>query len=282
MEYRIIAKSMAVDLIENLDKESRIHSIFNNGINIESKNGLIFMGSDKYGQLPFGIHLNNRDITKITNMNIGDLFMFDKKKERLISEKNGTIVELDKAHRHPIKLPKNRNLIKKDAINILFNKVIDMNLQTGLDITINEILEGKEPLLNNLERITISRDIEYIESRLRKIIGRGKGLTPSGDDVLIGLIWLNDIKEFLNKEFVETINHLINREELTTDVSINYYKAALEGKYGGLLIDLCESLITGDKNVIKKSISTIIKLGHSSGIDTLTGIILGINIIMNN
>lgn len=282
MKEKIYAKSISIDVIEKLDRENKIHSIFDNGINIKSRNGLIFMGTDKYGFLPFGIHLGSKDVAKVKNMEIGDFLMFDKKKKRLGSKNGDTIVELDRAHRHPIKLPKGKNMITSDSLNMLFNKVISMNLQTGLDIRINKILEGEEPLLNNVKEISNSQDKKDIELKLRKIIGRGKGLTPAGDDILIGLIWLNEIKSFLSKEFLQVINNLINSEELTTEVSISYYKAALEGKYGGLLIDLCKSLIIRERDKINKSISTIIKLGHSSGIDTLAGIVLGIDIIMDN
>ncbi|HLR21583.1 MAG TPA: DUF2877 domain-containing protein [Tissierellaceae bacterium] len=281
MRNYIYAKSMAVDLLKELKDNNKVHSIFNNGINIESKNGLIFIGSDKNGVLPFGIHLKRIDISKITDVDIGDVFMFDRDKKQLISTDGGKVIDLNKAHSYPIKLPKNRNLIKDDSLEILLDKVLDMNLKTGLDVMVNEVLSGKEPVLNDLEEVIISKDTKYIEKKLRKVIGRGKGLTPSGDDMLIGLIWLNDIKEFLSKEFLQTVEELIIGEELTTDVSVAYYKEAFEGKYGGLLIDLCESLIKGDKKTIEQNISIMIQLGHSSGIDTLTGIVLGINKMLN-
>lgn len=279
MKDIMYANSIGINILEELDKKNKVHSIFNNGINIKGKNRLIFIGTDDNGVLPFGIHLKRKDISKIIDLEVGDVFMFDKEYKKLISKDKE--IDLNKAHRHTVSLPKDRNLIKKDSLKTFFNQVLDMNLETGLDIKINDILSGKEPVLKDIENIINSKDKEYIESKLRKIIGRGKGLTPSGDDILIGLIWLNDIREILSKEFLDTINDLVRNEELTTDVSINYYKAALEDKYGGLLINLCNSLIDGSRDNIKYNISTMTKLGHSSGIDTLAGIVLGLNTILN-
>src|SRR5699024_12301403 len=68
-------------------------------------------------------------------------------------------------------------LFRSDSLEILLDKVLDMNLKTGLDVMVNEVLSGKEPVLNDLEEVIISKDTKYIEKKLRKVIGRGKGLT---------------------------------------------------------------------------------------------------------
>lgn len=278
MENIIYAKSVAKTSLEELNEINVIHSIFENGINIRSQKGLIFIGTDKNGELPFGIHLKKSDMNKLSNIAIGDIVRFNSRKKILIF-KDKTI-DFNKAYYYSSELPQGKNIIKKESLKVLFKEIIQMDFDTGLDMSVSEILLEDNNLINNFKKAMLSQDEEYISETLRKIIGRGKGLTPSGDDLLIGLIWVNDIIGFLNEQFIEILKDLLQGENLTTDVSINYYKWALKGKYSSSLIELCNSLIKMDNKGIKRNILEIIEYGHTSGRDTLSGIALGVHMII--
>lgn len=274
MKNIIYAKSAATNIYKELDHHNKVHSIFQNGLNINSKNGLVFIGTDKNGELPFGIHLWKKDIEKLIDMNKEGMCIFNKDDNILVFP--NMIVDLNRAYYYKSILPPNkRNIGEKELIYLLGN-IRDLNFYTGLDFRVEDILSENNELMVQLRNSMASKDKDFIQSILRKIIGRGKGLTPSGDDLLIGLIWLNDIRRIFTIEFLNALRDLVLNEELTTCVSLSYYKSALLGQYSSKLIDLCHSLIDSKKEMINSSILEIMEYGHTSGSDLLSGIALGV------
>ncbi len=278
MKKTIYAKSVSITVLDQLNKENKVHSTFENGINLISKDGLIFIGSEKNVLLPFGIHLRKKDIKELEGLQKDSIFTFNKDKKSLYFEDK--IIDLNSAHYFSQKLPDNRAHIEDSALNYIYKEIIRMDFDTGLDTRISKLLSEENLMIEGLRKATISRDARYIETNLRKIIGRGKGLTPSGDDMLIGLMWLNDLREFMSREFIKILKKLILEEELTTDISVNYLKAAFAKSYNSLLIDLYKALYNKDNEGIKHNIIGMIEYGHTSGRDTLSGIALGVDIIM--
>ena len=299
MKKIIYAKQVSENVLKDLNPNNKIHSIFENGINIKGQDGLIFIGSEKRGRLPFGIHLKDKDIKELTNVNKEDIFKFNPNKKHLTVKDR--IIDLNKAKLYSPKLPKDETDTKdKDGrklkttlkgkhsredktnakgpiLDFVLEEIIKMDLTTGLDLTIREILSKENPLIQHLKDSLSSQDIDFIKTTLQKIIGRGRGLTPSGDDLLIGLIWFNNIKSILSQEFIQTLKELILANNLTTDISINYYKAAFKDLYSSTLIDLYKSIKDNNKEAIKLNLRNITNYGHTSGYDTLSGIALAID-----
>ena len=278
MNEIIYAKSAAKTTIERLNEENKVHSIFKNGINILGRDGLVFIGTDKNGQLPFGIHLDEKDIKNLIKIDNGDIFKFNKDL-KVLSTRN-MIMDLNLADLYNSKLPKNKESIGHKELNYLFQSIREMNLVTGLDMTIEDILLDNKGLIYKLKNSIVSKNEEQIREVLRTIIGRGKGLTPSGDDLLIGLLWINEVINICSKEFLNSLEWLVFQGGLTTDVSVNYYKSAFLGDYSSNLIGLSYGLIEFNKGMIKSILEDIIQYGHTSGIDVLSGIALGLNIII--
>jgi hypothetical protein len=274
MKNTIYAKSRAESILDKLNKENRVHSIFKNGINIEGSSGLVFIGTDINGKLPFGIHLNQPNIELLVNIDRDTMFEFNKELETLVT--TNYVIELNKAEIYSSKLPRDKKDISHIGLSSLLNYIREMNIFTGLDMTIEDMLLDNEGLIYRLKTSVISRDEEYINGVLKSIIGRGKGLTPSGDDLLIGLLWINEISGILSKEFLNRLKQLIFQGGLTTDVSINYYKSAFKGDYSSSLIDLCYSIIEFNEEEIRINLENIIQYGHTSGADLLSGIALGL------
>lgn len=275
MNEIIYAKSAAKTIIERLNEENKVHSIFNNGINIIGDDGLVFIGRDKNGQLPFGIHLDEKDMKILRNIDNNTIVKFNKELKTLLATK--VIIDLSQADFYESKLPGDKKLIGLEALNYLLYNIREMHLFTGLDMTIEDMLSDNNGLIYKLKNSIASKNVEQIREVLRTIIGRGKGLTPSGDDLLIGLLWINEIINILSKEFSNSLEGLIFQGGLTTDVSINYYKSAFLGDYSSNLIDLSYGLIEFNKGKIKSTLENIIQYGHTSGIDLLSGIALGLN-----
>ena len=128
-----------------------------------------------------------------------------------------------------------------------------------------------------LLKLTNSSNVSEIGTYSAQLIGVGEGLTPSGDDFNCGML---AAQYYLrgNSHADELKDHLISqitpRINTTTIISKEFLIYACEGKFSQMV-----------KNVLLKSqeeidvTSEIIKIrdiGHTSGIDFLTGLYFGL------
>lgn len=117
-------------------------------------------------------------------------------------------------------------------------------------------------------------------------IGRGKGLTPSGDDLLLGYLFI--LKLFQVPE-IEKLEFALSRSlSATTIVSQNYLQTLLEGFASLPLIELNRWLLNPEGKKLEQVIASILSFGHTSGKDTAFGMLLGVqrllskSIVFNN
>lgn len=128
-----------------------------------------------------------------------------------------------------------------------------------------------------LLKLSNSSSVSEIGALSAQLIGVGEGLTPSGDDFICGML---AAQYYLrgHSHADELKNHLISqitpRINATTIISKEFLVYACEGKFSQMV-----------KNVLLKSqeeidvTSEIIKIrdiGHTSGIDFLTGLYFGL------
>ena len=258
-------------------KNFDVHSSFQNGLNLIGDNGLVFIGTMKNGELPFGIHLNDEDTNNLINNDNSKGFIWDKEKSTLISGQ--FIINLSKSRVYDSHL----NIIEDsnidNSIKYLTDTLLNVTDDTGFDEPIKRFISSNK-LISDIQKNLKSNNTKEIEASLRSLIGRGRGLTPSGDDFLIGLLWVNRIRTIIGKDFYTSLMTLSINESLTTDISINYYKEAFKGNFSSPLINLYNSLIHCDKIKINFGIEEVFKCGHTSGIDTLAGIVFGLKYLI--
>lgn len=100
------------------------------------------------------------------------------------------------------------------------------------------------------------------------LVGLGVGLTPSGDDYVVGLLSVR--RDECMKSIV---SKLLTK---TTDVSRMYLEEALVGNFAGSIRDLVEGLYSGDETSIGLAADRVLGHGSTSGQDILTGMLDGI------
>lgn len=102
-----------------------------------------------------------------------------------------------------------------------------------------------------------------------KLAGLGVGLTPAGDDFIMGAlyaVWIihpREVAPILAKEVSETAT------PLTTSLSAAWLRSAGKGEAGILWHDLFNALIVGDD--IQTPIGNLLAVGETSGADALLG-----------
>ncbi len=101
---------------------------------------------------------------------------------------------------------------------------------------------------------------------LISLLGYGHGLTPSGDDFLLGVLFaLENQAHPRRDELIVALNPLLGR---TTDISAAMLKLGAVGHYGERLLQLAAA--RGDD--IFTAIEQVADYGHSSGHDMLCGV----------
>jgi len=124
-------------------------------------------------------------------------------------------------------------------------------------------------LLPSLSSSLTHADLPTAKQTASKLAGLGPGLTPSGDDILMGALyaaWIihpPEVASVLGSEVAETAS------ALTTSLSAAWLRSAGRGEAGHLWHQLFDAMLTGEN--IPSKINNILAVGHTSGADALTG-----------
>ena len=151
-------------------------------------------------------------------------------------------------------------------------KIQENNEMTGFDYPLSAFSSAKTfPFRQEIQGL-FSNEITDKQQSLTYLVGRGRGLTPSGDDFLLGWLLVQQLKQD-NRENNELIMQKAQSPDYTTDVSRHYLRQAATGCYSQALLNLAKALLeTTNEQVMAHRIADIIAHGHSSGADTLAGI----------
>lgn len=122
---------------------------------------------------------------------------------------------------------------------------------------------------NSLTRAIVAIDIPSIKHASSKLAGLGIGLTPAGDDFLMGAMyaaWMIHPQDVAKKITEEIANVAV---PLTTSLSGAWLRSATRGEAGELWLEFFDALIK-DENMYLP-MSKILSVGETSGSDALAG-----------
>jgi len=126
-------------------------------------------------------------------------------------------------------------------------------------------------LLDGIERL----DSSALHGAASDLAGLGLGLTPSGDDFIIGVmhaLWMILSEEQARSLCRELLTATTPR---TNALSANYLKAAAHGEASEAWHTIVSAIAQNDKIALNSSVEILKKLGHTSGQDALSGFLLG-------
>ncbi|MEO6943086.1 MAG: DUF2877 domain-containing protein [Lacisediminihabitans sp.] len=105
---------------------------------------------------------------------------------------------------------------------------------------------------------------------LRAMIGAGPGTTPSGDDIIVGV--LAGLRVLgLGERSAELSRRVTPLIPATTAASRHYLSAAIEGRFGEHVHQLVAALAGGDST--ERTLGSAADWGATSGIDLLVGLV---------
>ncbi len=121
------------------------------------------------------------------------------------------------------------------------------------------------------------RNAGALDSVAQQLVGNGRGLTPSGDDILTGclaalwrLSWLDRSVHPLLSTFCSTLMSLLHR---TTEVSRHYLGLAIRNLFVQPLDELRQCCLgQPDERQLRGACQRALRMGSSSGFDGVTGL----------
>ena len=244
------------------------------------------------------IYRSNRTLQASTDMNT-----LDNKREIGFSFEEATIHNL-----HLLHSLKCTNSLSDTLFHQLHNNIRTClsNISTGgFEVIFNQRVNDDTSMMlvaakKKIERCTrLYRNKKYTETgiELARLIGLGIGLTPSGDDflcgVLAGLILTGQTESTFAKSLHKTIAEHLND---TVDVSAAFLHCALKGQFSlavnHLLVNTgcespqdtsyvkCNPQITPGIANVPAITENFLAIGHSSGTDTLCGILYALELFL--
>jgi len=123
--------------------------------------------------------------------------------------------------------------------------------------------------------------IPTLLSLVKALVGLGEGLTPSGDDFLVGLLAVLHITGTLPCSAAAPV-----REQFceyvrlgTSQLSGEFLRCAFEGHFAEPLVMLMRALWVPASDAWPAYAATLATVGHSSGVDAMVGIALGCRLL---
>jgi hypothetical protein len=114
-------------------------------------------------------------------------------------------------------------------------------------------------------------------SPARELSGLGPGLTPAGDDLLAGLaLGLRAAQGYLPAPLATVLSGAV--EGRTTDLAVARVHHAVAGRADEAIHVLLLNLLSGGAGSLDEAVRTAVDYGHSSGIDTLVGLVAGLTL----
>lgn len=145
---------------------------------------------------------------------------------------------------------------------------------------------GLRPAVERLRELMArpAVDVPALTGAASALVGLGPGLTPSGDDVLVGVL-AGLIRGGGNIPAAAAAAIIIGdavavRARSTTDVSRHYLTLAAQGHFGQPLTELVDAVVDGSPAPQqRRRMDAVLAVGASSGADALLGVLIGLSAV---
>lgn len=253
--FNTSAHSQEIQKFKNI--KGNIHSIFDRAINlIYCKNKIITLIPDNRLPLPYSIILKKKKFELLKCL-IETNFKFSLSYPELILKKNNRTIAI-KLH----------NRLTENYFGVNFNFT---ELEKGVTKSLKHFEKEYTQIFGSCDLIQL---MDIFFQKLKKhelfefLIGRGLGLTPSGDDIINGIIFYNHNICSGNYLNLANINKIFNKTNIFSQNMLEY---SLKNCYNGFFPELSRITNTGSE---KKIVHLLTKVyGATSGIDTAIGLI---------
>lgn len=267
-------KSNLLPLFLKNQRIGKVHSKFNNGLNIQFDDSLVYISYIGTPLSVFGLNIEEQKLNQILNyIKIDDVVV--SKNDKLIFYSIYEIISIDYKNLEQVdlRLPKINCRISEVYNTKLYNCLKSIEFEKLIGIELDKRTREYVDLLLNSNKHNLNTNLMIISF----FCGRGKGLTPSGDDILTGFtLALMMFNKFDN--WTKALEVSITTST-TTMISVAYIRSVLQGYASEYFIQLIKLIDVEDIEIIEETIKKVQSFGHTSGNDTLFGFFIGLKFL---
>lgn len=141
----------------------------------------------------------------------------------------------------------------------------------------SEILAAARPAAHSLKRALVQRAQNSMAEAAAGLAGLGGGLTPSGDDYLIGT--MHALWAVLPEGQARSLSRPLAHAAVprTTDLSGAWVHAAAAGQAAEYWHDLFAALVGHEAPGLEVPVRRLLRVGHTSGADALAGFLAALD-----
>jgi hypothetical protein len=285
--------------INGRNQSGVVHSVFDHAMNILlSGNYFLTVLSDKYLSVPFGISLDLEEGFSFRNWTEpGEIVWVNKNRIWLKSK----IFDLTSGFQpHIINCsikPCDINKFNPEVTELIHSWVTESfyrggfyELYDSLFFSVfDEVCSSNDPvsiyahrLLKTLKKNFLDENGREAAETLNEFVGLGTGLTPSGDDFILGfLAFFHFLKKPLFRSNIigdirkKLMNSISGRTTMISEVYLNY---GLNGQFSEILTEFIQSLFITDAAELRKKTFKLLSVGSTSGMDMIAGCLFAIHL----
>lgn len=286
----VIAFSGEAEFIQRLNSgrfNGRIHSVFNKVINISDadNNQLYTIGCRSVDNAPNTLVIN---LNNLSEFNLFQNQPVSINHNKLVINHQLSVL-FEQANLWRCELPEyiSNHRVLEQSISLLTERIKQQGIGGGIKtITDREITPFEQQMSAQLSLATrelINRladgDMAQVAPWAKGCIGLGIGLTPAGDDFLVGLCAALAMPGNPAQHCLPPLSQAISQSASQTN-SISYMaiSKAAQGLVRERIVDLLTAIVCGDKNDLIAKIDGVLKIGSTSGTDIAAGLLAGLEL----
>jgi hypothetical protein len=268
---------MSLEVLWILERHRRlsVHSAFATSVNLRAGDRLINCSTGVISS-PNGIELTPGDLGRLRlhDATPGDALEW-RPLDRVMTSRRGGVVTAStpKTVVFDTALPTSRGGDLSASAHDLVERLARARARTGLGDDWSALTADP-----SLTAAAVSLLGGRADDAVAHWVGRGPGLTPSGDDVLVGMVAALQFSGAIDSSSLAPLRALVETApgRLTTEISAEYLRYACRGMVNGMVRDLLVALDRSNAVDALEAVGRLSRYGHTSGLDCVLGVLTGI------
>jgi hypothetical protein len=268
------------------DQAARVIGVTSRGLFLSIEQRVLFVSFERW-RGPLTITLD-RSIDQLRRLDIGSAAVFSHNRlifpatEIILSATSADVWQAPLPVAAPCPIDQQRDNARQIA-RVITSSALDRGfaplLNPLLDLPLSGPLSAEQAavlnVLHTLRQAVRAHDVSTMQDCLDQLLGRGNGLTPSGDDCVLGLLLM------LNRWQASHDWSKLNRAVIaaayqkTTTISANLIECAAAGQADERLLNVVDGIVTGEPG-IEECADCALEWGSASGIDVLVGMAIAV------
>jgi len=252
-----------------------IHSRFRRTINFCNNSMLISVVSQDIGEGPFNIIVHGFDLKQINSLSVLN---------NIITINNTSLIMFEALkYTSKFSLQSINKVVLTDNLSLLERILVMLGSEKSLCFLLDEKREQyfkscfeKEFVkrMKSSASLILKGEIEDLIEGVSRIKGCGFGLTPSGDDFLVGLLSGLYVKQEIEGNDLSEVRKMIYTNAQGENlISNSYFTTAYQGLFSERFKNFILSLLFENNDTLIFHIKSLLNIGATSGADTLVGFI---------